>query len=171
MGTVLWRVRVFKLAGDTVRLAVKVANADAGAFETGHAFVLRMLYDEATDLDDDYQRRALGPLGSAITEDQIYDDRWLAAHGPEFIKSVELANVVNGETSRESSEAFIEKQLIAEGKKPDDDGWQEQFRERLVKFWRDPKNTPSAVYIIRVTDGKWLAHLKPGQKWDSAAFA
>jgi hypothetical protein len=170
MGTTLWHVEVVKLAGDTVRLAVRVADADAGPFETGNAFVLRMLYEPATGLDSNYKDTAFGPLGEAIEEDQIYDDDWLAKHGAEFLRSVELADVVNGDVDRASSQARIEKALIAEGKKRRSKGWDELVLERMKRFWSDPKNLPSAVYVIQTTNEKWLAHLKRGQKWNSAAF-
>jgi hypothetical protein len=170
MGTTLWHVEVAKQARDTVRLAVRVADADAGPFETTDAFVLRMLYEPATGLDHKYQPIAFGPLGDAITEDQIYDDDWLAQHGGEFLKSVELTNVVNGDVDRASSQARIEKALVAEGKKRRSKGWDALVLERMKRFWSDPKNLPSAVYVIQATDEKWLAHLKPGQKWNSAAF-
>jgi hypothetical protein len=171
MGTTLWHVKVSKVEGDTVRLAVNVADADAGPFEKGNAFVLRMLFEPATELDDDYRKKALGPLGEALDDDKIYDDDWLAKNGGKFLKSVELTNVVNADVDRASSQAKIEKALVAEGKKKRSKGFDELVNERLRDFWSNPKNLPSAVYVIRATDKKWLAHLKPGMKWNSAAFA
>jgi hypothetical protein len=169
MSTTLWHVEVFKIAGDTVRLAVRVNNADSGPFETNNRFVLRILFDQATE-SRNYKIVPVGPLGEVIDEDKIFDDEWLDEHASEFIKSVEVSNVVNGDVSRASSQAKIEAALIADGKKKDEAGWKELVGERMKAFWAEPKNLPSAVYTIHVTDEKWLAHLKPGQKWGSAAF-
>ncbi len=170
MATTLWHVEVFKLAGNTVRLAVQAANADAGPFETSKTFVLRMLYEPAAELNADYQRVALGPLGDAIDDDKIDSDSWLAAHGDGFIKSVELSNTTNGDVTRDSSQAEIEQELVAEGKAKASSEWDELVHERMVAFWSDPKTRPSTVYTIEATDPKWLSHLTPGQKWGSAAY-
>jgi hypothetical protein len=171
MSTALWHVEVISRAGDTAQLAVRVANADAGPFMTDKAFVLRMLYEPAAELNTDYQRIALGPLGSAIDDDTIDDDGWLAAHGDEFIKSIELDRVVNGDVTRETSRAKIEQGLISEGRQRGNPDWEELVLERMKQFWSEPKNLPSAIYIIRATNEKWLAHLTPGQRWSSAAYA
>jgi len=170
MASTLWKVEVFKLAGDTVRLAVTLLHPDAGPFQTEKAFAIRMLFEQATEMNDDFERVARGPLGTAIDVEQVHDDAYLAAHVGDFISKVEVSNVQNEGLDRDKARAAVDKALAAEGKKKSDPGYAELQEERLESFWADAKNLPTAVYTIQVTDGKWLQHLKPGQTWGSAAY-
>jgi hypothetical protein len=171
MGTTLWRVEVFMLAGDTVRLAVKMADADEGPFKPAKELVLRMLYEPSVELNDECEMVALGPIGSALDDGKVFSETYLPKHAHEFIASVEVSNIVNGDLTPKSVRAKVESALLAEGHTRGESEWDELVEERSRAFWADPRNTPTAVYTIRVTDEKWIAHLKVGQKWGSGAFA
>lgn len=42
--------------------------------------------------------------------------------------------------------------------------------ERVEVSWEEPVSTV-ATYVIVATDPRWLAHLRVGQRWDSAAWS
>jgi hypothetical protein len=53
----------------------------------------------------------------------------------------------------------------------------EMWRDSNHEGWGGPEvfhakcqEQPSATYLIEVTDPRWLAHLTPGEEWDSTAY-
>ncbi|HHG84357.1 MAG TPA: hypothetical protein ENJ82_06395, partial [Bacteroidetes bacterium] len=102
----LWNVTVLKVEGAEATLSLRMAHPDAGEFSTAKSFGLRLLYEQAWDLGSQFQYQALGPLGEAIQESNIYDDAWLFSQQAQFIAQFEQTG------SR--GKAYNETALIAE---------------------------------------------------------
>jgi hypothetical protein len=83
-----------------------------------------------------------GPLADAMSEGNRLDAHWLLEHQDQFIESVTLLETANYPVPPEQE--FVE------------------MRKKGV--------LPEATIEIRVTDEKWIAHLRRGATWDTAPF-
>jgi hypothetical protein len=83
----LWRVTVQALDGDETTLRLESMSPDSGPILTDPAFALRVLYEPAVRFGPTLQYEATGPLGEAITSDQIHDETWMDAHAREFVRA------------------------------------------------------------------------------------
>lgn len=166
----LWHIEVLDLVGCQVRLLVRSIHPDAAAFPTSKEFALRLIADRAFRFDESGAYVALGPLGEALAPNSYWNDEVMRQSADGFIASVHLSDVQNAPFDEESSRRQIEARLRARGLTPGDSAWQAAFDEAWNEFWQTPSNLPSAIYTIRVTDPRWIAHLAPAQQWDSAAY-
>jgi len=80
-------------------------------------------------------------LTDSITEEQIADNYWLVNFDEDYIRSVTLENIQNF-----------------------------PFTENFILNLENPQQLPQADYSIEVTNPKWIAHLKEGSVWESAAY-
>ena len=133
----LWSATVLAKKNTTIEIELRQVHADAGPFPRGPVFALRLLFDEARELDENYRARPCGPLAEAITFDELLDDDTARRRVSEFIREVEI-DVVR--PSRDGA-------ALTDGRLPG-----------------------LARYRIEVTAPSWIAHLRYGQCWDSAAF-
>jgi len=90
VATTLWTVHIEALAGAELRAAVERAHEDAGAFPHDRVFALRLLCEQVSKLDDSGEFVPTGPLGAAVSEDDIYDDDWLQTHAADYIGDVSV---------------------------------------------------------------------------------
>ena len=88
MATTLWNVEIASLTGPEVNAHVERAHEDAGPFPQDRVFALRMLYEQVRGIDAGGQLSPTGPLGEAVSEDDIYDDEWLRTHAADYISGV-----------------------------------------------------------------------------------
>ncbi|KAB2339803.1 pentapeptide repeat-containing protein [Actinomadura rudentiformis] len=89
-----------------------------------------------------------GPLGKVVTVDDI-DDEWCAANARWFVERVERVAVRNDP--------------------PDWEGIYDFYYERDGR-WRDEDKLVQADYVVRVTDQRWMQHLKPGDAWGTTWY-
>lgn len=168
----LWHVQVLRLEDMEVDLRVCLIHPDAGAFLTEPQFALRLLYDEAWQDDEQFHSVAAGPLAEAISPEQIEDDDWLTDNAQDYIASVTLSDVQREPYDEDATQELIDEQVRAQGISQDNQSeWKRAWNSAWEAFWKDPSNLPVATYTIKVTDPRWISHLKLEQSWDSAAYA
>jgi hypothetical protein len=88
LATTLWNVEITALTGPELRADVERAHEDAGPFPQDRVFARRMLYEQVRAIDAGGRFSPTGPLGEAVSEDDIYDDEWLRAHAADYIGDV-----------------------------------------------------------------------------------
>lgn len=167
----LWSAQVAARDNQRVVIELRAIHPDAGEFPTSKKFALRLIYDEAYGFAPGLVRESRGPLGDAVSLEQLHDDAFLDASVDRFIARVQLGNLRNAPLDVEALRADIDRQLIARGvRREDRPVWRDAWSELWDAFWSDPARQPAATYDIEVTDPRWLAHLQPGSAWESAAF-
>jgi hypothetical protein len=162
MSTDLYGVRVLELApGERrARLRVFVVYYDADTDDAGRttavhpqpvpddaSFFLRVLWDEG-----DTRFGGGGPIGDAVTVDQICDESWVDAHTARFVERV--------------------RQLAVHNDPPPPESWgrlRSFYYERDGR-WADEDLLTRADYDVWVTDPGWLAHLTVGQAWGTTSY-
>lgn len=87
------------------------------------------------------------PLKKAITEEDILESEWVLKHQGDFIESVTMPSSTN----------YPADKIYETSRK--------QFDEM-----RATNGNPTAVFIITVTDAKWIEHLKQGFEWETASY-
>ncbi|MFC4015137.1 pentapeptide repeat-containing protein [Nonomuraea purpurea] len=92
------------------------------------------------------------PLGAAVTVDQVLDDEWLAEHARWFVSGVEQTAVRNLPPSEEDWAHLHDFYYERKG------GWSDE--DRLVQ----------ADFLVRVTQSRWIEHLRPGTAWGSTFY-
>lgn len=166
----LWQARVIDLAGDTARIEVRQAHPDAGAFPDSHAFALRLLHEQAWSFDDSFSYRGDAPLGENVDNKQVYDEAWLAANVHRFIAGVTSEGDAGTIDERAAVRATADRLGLSTDLDELSDDERARFDEAYEAFWQDPTAMPARTYRITVTEPRFLAHLKPGTTWSSAAF-
>jgi hypothetical protein len=169
----LWDAEVISKNGTHVDVRVRACHPDSGEFDESKRFAFRLLYDEAFEYEPppSSARTARGPLGEEIHLDQTFDDRFLDQNVDRFIVALEVTDARNGPVDEQAVRASIDRELLDLGVRRDDrEAWDNAWSEHWTDFWNDPLRTPTATYKIEVTDPRWIAHLKVGQRWDSAAY-
>ena len=96
MATTLWQVKVDSIEGPRLRGTIERMHEDAGPLPGDEVFALRVLYEQATGFDASFELGPLGPLGEAVSEDEIHDDDWMKAHAGEYVEAVEVASPAQG---------------------------------------------------------------------------
>lgn len=167
----LWSVEVTARGDRRVVLRVHAIHPDSGEFSDSRTFAFRLIYDPAYRYGAGLVREATGPLGEIVSLEQTFDDAFLATHVDCFIAHVAVSDVRNAPLDVEALRADIDRELSARGVRFDDGAaWSCAWQDRWDAFWDDPARLPTATYEIEVTDPRWIAHLAPGDRWESAAY-
>jgi len=166
----LWNIEVLDKAGDAVTVQVRQAHPDAGPFPDTLGFALRLLHEQAWELDAGGGYRPTSPLGEACDAKQVLDDKWITGNARRFI--AELA------TEGPATEALDEDTAIrqvADGLGVGEidelsDADRERFDHAYEQLWKDPAKLPARRYRITVTDPAFVSHVAKGATWASAAY-
>ena len=86
--TALWKVEVQSIEGATAVLSLARLSEDAGPFQDRPAFALRVLHLPALDIAPTGELAPTGPLGEAVSEGDVHDEAWMAAHAAEYVAGV-----------------------------------------------------------------------------------
>jgi hypothetical protein len=143
MGTRLFHVKVVAKKADTVVLRLRIISAEQPGFYDGKSFALMLLYDPIVNA-----RAPNAPLGERVTFENTNDAGWARAHVDAYVRSCRLFDVTNHP---------IAVDLVA---------MTGAERRRFFKS----SVAPHASLEIVVTDPRWIAHLKRGQTWETAAY-
>lgn len=167
----LWSVIVIARRERRVTLEVRAIHPDSGEFSDSRTFVFRLIYDPAYRYGPGLVRQATGPLGEAVALKQTFDDAFLDAHVDRFIAHVTVSDVRNAPLDVEALRVDIDRELSARGVRRDDGAaWSNAWQDLWDAFWDDPARLPTATYELEVTEPRWIAHLAPGDRWESAAY-
>ena len=143
MATDLFHVKVSEVSDTRTVLTLQIITGEQPDFYSGKSFALMLLYDPIVD-----EKVSDAPLGREVSFDETMNREWLFDHVDEYIQSAVLEEVRNQPVTAD---------LKAMSPK--------QRRD----FYRSNR-APSARFEIIVTQPEWLAHLRKGMEWDSAAF-
>jgi hypothetical protein len=143
MATSLFHVKVAEVRDTRVVLNLRIITGEQPDFDSGPGFALMLLYDPIVKkLVSD------APLGREFTAEDTRDSEWVDEHMDEYILSDSLEDVKNLPIT-EDLESMSLKQ-----------------RRDFFKSSR----APTARFHITVTRPEWVAHLRKGMEWDSAAY-
>ena len=166
----LWQVAILETHDTHLRLQLRFSHPDAGDFPNTPSFALRLLHEQAWEFDSNLQYKGICPLGESITQDNIYDDDWLAEHTDQFITSVQIEQVKGESYDEKAVIASINQVLDDTGMSRGSSEREREFNELWGGFWKTSAVLPVATYKITVSDPKWISHMTKGKKWNSAAF-
>lgn len=166
----LWSIAILDKAHDWVTVEVRQAHPDVGVFPESRAFALRLLHEQAWELDSGFHYQALAPLGAACDARQVLDETWLEANVDRFIDEI----VADDPTAAPLDEATATR-LVADHLGLGDperltDEERERFDDAYHELWSDRSRLPARRYRIKVTDPAYLAHIASGARWSSSAF-
>lgn len=170
MATTLWQALVLAVDGPRVDIKVTAVHPDSGRFLASPVFALRLLYEHASDVSTDFQFIPKGPLGE-LDIDDVHSEDWAALHAQDHIALVQVEVPGSDALDERAARRRVASDLVKAGLRPDEKRWQEAFDAQWRHLWRDIDALPCAHYRIRATDPKWVAHLKVGDCWRSAAWA
>jgi hypothetical protein len=143
MATHLFHVKVIKVSDTRLVLQLRIITGEQPSFYCGKAFALMLLYDPIVN---DVVRDA--PLSREVSFDNTMDSDWLDEHVDEYIQSTSLDEVRNHPFTAD-----------LDGMSP---------KQRRDFF--NSRRVPSARFTVTVTRPEWLAHLRKGMEWDTAAY-
>lgn len=167
----LWKAKVLALEENQVRLQIRQVHPDAGPFASTRQFALRLLHEQALGFNEDFQNVALGPLGDAISEDQVYDEDWMGGEAKNYVPEVSLIESSGPALSEpEVMNMLLKKIFPHQDPKFLSPADLQKVEKAYSEFWSQEDQLPWATYLIRVSDPRWIAHLKKGQSWNSAAY-
>lgn len=167
----LWSIEVIARGDRRAVLRVRAIHPDSGEFSDARTFAFRLIYDPAYRYGAGLVREATGPLGEAVSLDQTFDDAFLAARVDRYVAQVVVSDVRNAPLDVEALRDDIDRELSARGIRRDDAAaWSDAWQDLWDAFWDDPARLPTATYELEVTEPRWIAHLAPGDRWDSAAY-
>lgn len=167
----LWSATVIARRERRVTLEVCAIHPDSGEFPDSRTFAFRLIYDPAYRYGPGLVRQATGPLGEVVSLEETFDDAFLDSRVDCFIARVTVSDVRNAPLDVEALRADIDRELSARGVRHDDGAtWSDAWQDLWDAFWDDPARLPTATYEIEVTEPRWIAHLAPGARWESAAY-
>lgn len=143
MATDLFHVKVNDISDTRLVLALRIVTGEQPDFYSGKSFALMLLYDPIINkiVSD-------APLGREVSFDETMNAEWLYDHVDDYIQSAVLEEVRNQPVTADL---------------------QAMSPKQRRDFFRSSR-APSARFEITVTQPEWLAHLRKGMEWDSAAF-
>jgi hypothetical protein len=166
----LWNVKVLETGKDWVTVEVRQAHPDAGPFPESPGFALRLLHEQAWELDASGAYKATSPLGKASDSKQVHDEGWIAANAGRFVAAIATEGAASEALDEDAAVRLVADQLGM----GDIDGLSEADRAKFdaayEKLWRDPAKMPARRYRITVADPAFVSHLAPGATWASAAY-
>ncbi len=166
----LWDVDILNRGQSWVDLKVTLHHPDAGPFPESPGFALQLLLIPAFGWDSSGNRRAPSPLSSEWSEDNYYDAEECSDRAKQFVRSVKIYRAVNVPFIEKQVHEGIDKRVLARGIARDSDDWESEWEREWRAYWSDPGRVPSATYRIEVTDPRFLSHIEPGMRFDSASW-
>lgn len=156
----LWRMRVAKVEGNEITLVLQAIHPDAGSIPSSKVFALRLLADMVPDR-----------LNREEGDQAYWDEALMARKAEQVIASVEISELRNVPFAEEAAKRRVESGLRATGLSPNDEAaWRSAYSRAWHDLWSDPGQVPSATFSIRLTERSWLAGIRPGAKWETAAY-
>ena len=144
----LYQVEVSAVDGSEVELVITIVHPDIARVYTSHTFVFSLLADPLRESPWDKEPCVLGsPLAARLGTDRRAPDE-------------EVERIANG--------IVRSARITAEHLHPPPDPWSDRDASRA--FW-DGDERPVVHMRVTVSHPAWLAHLRPGMHWRSAAYS
>ena len=166
----LWNIEVLDKAGDWVTVEVRQAHPDVGTFPESRAFALRLLHEQAWQLDSGFNYQALAPLGQACDARQVLDEAWMDANVDRFIAEIVAEDPTATPLDEATATRLVADQLGLGALDRLTDEEREPFDDAYHELWQDWSRLPARRYRIKVTDPAFLSHIVADDQWSSAAF-
>ena len=143
MATRLFRVKVTGKTVDTLTFRLRIITGEQPGFYDGKSFALMLLYDPIVN-----ERTRGAPLAEKVTFDDTLDVGWVRAHVDEYVRSSRLFDTKNLPLTVDLAAL--------------------SGNQRRAFF--NSTRAPQASLEIVVTDPRWIAHVKLGDEWETAAY-
>lgn len=140
-------VRVLEKRGAHLKLELTIIRSGQEEFYCAKNVGLQLIYN--IDSRRHEAKLLASALGTQVTPERIVDRPWLLANAPRFIEDIQI----------DEKTSF-----------PDDVYLDELSEDELEDLWKDRSKLPKAIYSIRVTDPRWIEHLRTGQRWDAGVY-
>lgn len=152
MSTDLYGVRILDTKPEEKTFKVKifvvyydVAYKSHQPIPEDYSFFFRILWDKG-----DVRFEKGGSIGREVTVDEFLDESWVDKNTFKFIENVELLSTANFPVNDFTSFS--------------------DFYYENDGIWEDEEKLVQAIYEIKVTDKKYLEHLKTGMSWGTIAY-
>jgi hypothetical protein len=166
----LWNINVLETGKDWAILEVRQAHPDAGPFPESRGFALRLLHEQAWELDSSGAYKATSPLGKACDSKQVLDESWIAANAGRLIAAIATEGPAREALDEDAAVRLVADQLGMGGIDQLSEAERARFDAAYDKLWKDPAKMPARRYRITVADPAFVSHLAPGATWASAAY-
>lgn len=140
----LFRVRVEEVKEKSCILRLYIIHPDQNRFYASTSFALQLLWDPthpAYGIDTE--------LGRAISVAEIGNVKFVLKNQDRFIRSVKFVDLKNYPVAAK---------------------FNHMTKDELEAYWANEEGLPQAVIQIKVSDHKWLSHLRVGMEWETAAY-
>ena len=166
----LWKVVVLETGKDWVTVEVRQAHPDAGPFPESRGFALRLLHEQAWELDSSGAYKATSALGKAGDSKQVHDEAWIAANAGKLISAIATEGAAAEALDEDAAVRLVADQLGMADIDELSEAARAKFDAAYEKLWRDPEKLPAQRYRITVADPALVSHLAVGATWASAAY-
>lgn len=143
MSDSLLEVTVKDKKNDVVIFEIKIISPAEYYFYEKENFALQIIWEPIQIYE-----LSKSSIARAISVDMITDNDWVLSNAGRYILAIEILSIRNYPDKNE-----IEKM----GRLAFDD-----FRKK--------NGEPEAIFKIKVTDPKWVEHIKAGMQWKSTSF-
>ena len=147
MGRNNFSIKVVSKKGTHLELELTITRAGQEEFYCARNFALQLIYN--INSHKHAQGLKTSPLGKKVCPENLSDKHWLMTNQKKFIKEVRIISTKNYPLEEDTEQ------------------WAD---EKFKAFWSDKSKLPKAIYSIEVTDEKWIEHIRPGQRWEAAAY-
>lgn len=145
MSTDLYGLRVLKKKEKEVTLQVFLLYYDWDTIPKSKDFFLSCFWDEA-----DTRFGGGGPLGDAISVEEICSDEFRLENADKYIEEVKELSRLNYPIQPGADLATF-------------------YYERDGK-WQDEDKLAQVTFLVKVTDPKWIEHLEVGMSWPTTSY-
>lgn len=143
MASAMYHVSVNEVSDTWVVFKLRIITGDQPDFDSGRAFALMLIYDPILK-----KKITDAPLAHHVSHDDIVNVSWLHQHVEEYIDDAVLTEIRN---------------------LPVTEDLEQMSPKELNKFFASDR-APWALFDVTATNPDWIAHLKPGMKWESSAY-
>ncbi len=145
MSTDLYGLRVLAKKEKEVTLQVFLLYYDWDTIPSSKDFFLSCFWDEA-----DTRFGGGGPLGDAVSVEEICSEEFRLENGDKYIEEVEELSRLNYPIQPGVELATF-------------------YYERDGK-WQDEDKLAQVMFRVKVTDPKWIQHLEVGMSWATTSY-
>ncbi len=140
----LFDIEVLSKTDNTVELKLYIIHPHQYWFYESKSFALQLIWDLTKVI-----KQISCPLSKEISAEKILDIKWVINNQDKFIKSVMISETLNYPIDLDYS-------ILSE--------------EEYDKHWEDKKSLAQAIYLITVTNPKWIKHIQNGMEYETAAY-
>ncbi len=140
----LFDIEVLEKTGNTVKLKLYIIHPDQYWFYESKSFALQLIWDLSKATKNDRN-----PLLEEISKEKILNVKWVIDNQDKYIESIKILETLNY---------------------PIEIDYSRMSEQEFDKHWENKKELAQAIYLITVSDPRWIEHVYLGLKYDTAAY-